>query len=443
MEAEEMKALFAKRYSYENVPVAKGEMSPKERFEAIMDFRKPDRIIDCEFGYWDNTLTRWQREGMPKEVTSNDKADVYFGFDIWSRGLGVNSGLLEWFPEEIIEKTDRYTIKYDGRRIKCQVFTDGTDTIPHYLDFPIKDRQTYLPFKERFRPEVSRRIPANIAEVAQKVRNRNYVLQLYGGSTAGWMRDLMGFEGFSIGICMQPELIDEFVADLGDQFEAIAREVTKYLQVDLIAWWEDIAFKTGPIVPPDFFYNKCGPAYKRAMDIYRAHGTKHAYVDCDGDNRLLVPTWLDHGVDIIFPLEVNAGVHPENLRGRYPKIRMMGGFDKVVLLRGTDAIKKELLRLKPLVDEGGFVPHVDHRVQADVSYRDYLYYLEAKRDIYGLPGKVLDVTRGRPKGAVVRRKAEARKGKAGPARKSRTTARPGRTRARGRKAQQGRRKGRT
>ena len=400
MEAEEMRQLFEKRHNYENVPVPQGEMSPRERFYAIMGFEKFDRVIDAEFGYWNNTLTRWHNEGLPKEVNSNARADVYFGFDVWTRGIPVNTGMLRGFDEEIVERTERYTVKYDGRRIKAQVFTDGTDTIPHYLDFPIKDRETYLPFKERFAPEVEKRIPDDIETIAEKTRDRNYLLQLFSGSTAGLMRDLMGFEGFSINICMQPELMEEFLADLGDLYGAVATEVTKHIQPDLIAWWEDIAFKTGPIVPPDFFYNKCGPAYRRAMDVYRAHGTKYGYVDCDGDNRLLVPTWLDSGVNIIFPLEVNAGVHPEALRGQYPGIRMMGGFDKVVLLRGKEAIKKELKRLQPMVEEGGFIPHVDHRVQADVALDDYLYYLEAKRDIFGIPNKVLDVKQSREVVAV-------------------------------------------
>lgn len=391
MEAEEMRALFEKKHSYENIPVADGEMSPRERFMAIMDFQKFDRLIDTEFGYWNNTLSRWHGEGLPREVNNNDKADVFFGFDVWSRGVGVNSGLIEHFPVEVVEDDGRHKVIYDSRRIKCKVFTDGTDTIPHYLDFPIKDRESYQPFKERFLPELHRRIPKNVAEIAEQTRDRNYILQLFAGSTAGLMRDLMGFEGFSIAICMQPDLIDEFLSDLGELYEAIATEVTRHLDLDLIAWWEDIAFKTGPIVPPDFFYEKCGPVYKRAMDIYRAHGTRYSYVDCDGDNRLLVPTWLDTGVNIIFPLEVNAGVHPEALRSRYENVRMMGGFDKVVLLQGQDAIRKELLRLKPLVEDGGFIPHVDHRVQADVSYRDYVYYLEAKRDIFGLPNTILDV----------------------------------------------------
>ena len=178
-------------------------------------------------------------------------------------------------------------------------------------------------------------------------------------------------------------ITDEFLEDLGNLYGAIATEVTKHIELDLIAWWEDIAFKTGPIVPPDFFYNKCGPAYRRAMDVYTAHGTKYGYVDCDGDNRLLVPTWLDSGVNIIFPLEVNAGVHPEALRGQYPGIRMMGGFDKRILAAGPAAIDAEVDRLAPLAAEGGYIPFCDHRVPPDVPLRHYLHYLERAKQVFG------------------------------------------------------------
>ncbi|MBD3347185.1 MAG: hypothetical protein GF401_19195 [Chitinivibrionales bacterium] len=389
MDAQEMKEYFAKQSTYENVPVPNGEMSPRDRFFTVMNFEKFDRIIDREFGYWNDTLKRWHREGLPEEVDNNDKADIYFGFDRWEKRVWIGNDIMPIFDEEIVEKDDRHIIKYDTRRVKCKVFTDGSDTIPHYLDFPIKDRESYLPFKERLLSAMEKRIPENIAQIKEQVKDRNYILTVYGGSTAGRIRDLMGFEGFSLGIYMQPDLIDEILDDMKTLYSTVAKEITRHIGVDLVAWWEDIAFKTGPITPPEFFYNKCGPVYKATMDAYARGGTQFSYVDCDGDNRLLVPTWIDNGVNIIFPLEVNAGVHPETLRKEYPGIRMMGGFDKTVLLKGKDAIKKELLRLKPIVSEGGFIPHVDHRVQSDVSLQDYLYYLEAKRDIFELPNRLM------------------------------------------------------
>ena len=56
MEAEEIKDLYQILPDYKNEPCKPGEMSHRERFFAVMDFKPFDRIIDTEFGYWDNTL---------------------------------------------------------------------------------------------------------------------------------------------------------------------------------------------------------------------------------------------------------------------------------------------------------------------------------------------------------------------------------------------------
>jgi hypothetical protein len=390
MDAQEMQEAFAQRASYDNIKSGAHEMSPKQRFEAIMSYQPFDRIIDTEFGYWNQTLQRWHEEGLPREIDSELKANAFFGFDKWVKNVPVNASIQPYFKEKIIARNARHTIKTDGRGITCKVFTDGADSIPHFLDFPIKDHQTYIPFKKRLAPLLDQRIKVDLSDIAEKTRNRNYILAVLSGSTAGYIRDLMGFEGFATAIYLQPGLIEEILDDFKRMYCALAHALSSKLSIDCVVWWEDIAFKTGPIAPPDFFYAKCGPVYKAVMDIYRTKGgAMHSWVDCDGDNRLLVPTWLDNGVDIIFPLEVNAGVHPEALRKKHDAVRMMGGFDKTVLLAGNDAIKKELRRLKPLVAEGGFIPHVDHRVQADVPYQTYLYYLETKRELFNIPNSVI------------------------------------------------------
>ncbi|OHD65126.1 MAG: hypothetical protein A2096_00055 [Spirochaetes bacterium GWF1_41_5] len=362
-------------------------MSPRERFFAIMDFKKIDRIIDTEFGYWKDTLRRWHSEGLPSWVDNNEKADVFFGFDVWKKQIPANTNIDPVFQEEILEQNAGHTIKYDQSRVKCEVFTNGADTIPHYLDFPIKDFSTWQPFKERLKPDAPKRLHADLKALQKILQKRNYILCAGGGSTAGIIRNWMGFEGICMGIYDQPDLLDDMLAALAEVSASLAGEITAYIDVDLVAWWEDIAFKTGPIVTPSFFIDKCGPVYKKVMDIYRSKGTRFSYVDCDGDFRTLLAGWMNNGVNIMFPLEVASGIHPENLRRDHPGMRMMGGFDKMLLLQGKNEIRTELKRLKKITDEGGYIPHVDHRVQADVPYGIYLYYLECKRDLFGLTGK--------------------------------------------------------
>lgn len=48
-----------------------------------------------------------------------------------------------------------------------------------------------------------------------------------------------------------------------------------------------------------------------------------------------------------------------------------------------NAVDKEVERVKPLLDQGGFIPHLDHIVPPDVSYSHFCEYLEKKRKLIG------------------------------------------------------------
>jgi uroporphyrinogen decarboxylase len=63
----------------------------------------------------------------------------------------------------------------------------------------------------------------------------------------------------------------------------------------------------------------------------------------------------------------------------------MGGVDKTRLIAGKEEIKKEVARLKPIVEDGGYIPYVDHRVPPDVTLENYRYYLKLKRETFGIP----------------------------------------------------------
>jgi uroporphyrinogen decarboxylase len=86
----------------------------------------------------------------------------------------------------------------------------------------------------------------------------------------------------------------------------------------------------------------------------------------------------------MFPLEVGTWrADPVRFRQQYGKdLLMMGGFDKHILAQSTEAIEREILRLAPLVEEGGFIGFCDHRVPPDVPYHNYLFYLEKVRELW-------------------------------------------------------------
>jgi uroporphyrinogen decarboxylase len=97
-----------------------------------------------------------------------------------------------------------------------------------------------------------------------------------------------------------------------------------------------------------------------------------------------VGNWLEEGVNVMFPLEVAAGCDPYAWRAEFGKdLRMRGAIAKAPLVAGGSAIDAELERVRPLLDQGGYVPHLDHLVPPDISYDNYRRYLDRKRKLIG------------------------------------------------------------
>ena len=75
------------------------------------------------------------------------------------------------------------------------------------------------------------------------------------------------------------------------------------------------------------------------------------------------------------------------LRKKYGnRLAFKGGTDKHVLRQGKQAIRKELeYKLQPLMQQGGTVFGLDHRIPNGTPIKDYRYYVDTAREILGLP----------------------------------------------------------
>ena len=65
-----------------------------------------------------------------------------------------------------------------------------------------------------------------------------------------------------------------------------------------------------------------------------------------------------------------------------------GGLAKRPLVEGGAAIDRELERIRPLLEKGGFIPRLDHLVPPDIPYGHYCDYLERERALIGKRGAV-------------------------------------------------------
>jgi len=151
-----------------------------------------------------------------------------------------------------------------------------------------------------------------------------------------------------------------------------------------------VAFNKGPIISPTMWRRFLTPRYERIAHLLRQHGVSVIFTDCDGNITPIADQWIEAGYSTMFPIEVHGGTDPVDLRRRFGRdVLLLGGFDKMPLYQGPEAILAELKRIAPLVEEGGFIPHVDHRVPAGVPLQNYRYYLREKKALLGFPSDQL------------------------------------------------------
>lgn len=367
-----------------NRPKWKGTMTDRERFNNQMHYKPVDRCFNMEFGYWQENYSVWTMFSE-NGITNEGEANAFFNFDR-IEGAGGKLWMNPSFEEKIVGETETSYILINGDGLTAEVSKDGHGTIPHYISPSIVTPEDWKRCKEeRFRLDD----PARKVDVeALKKRypdDRTFPLGVDCGSMIGKIRDMLTFEGLAYACYDYPDMVEDMVETCCLLAENFLDQVLPHITFDYASGWEDICFKNGPIVTVDFFKNVVMPRYKRIGKKLREHGIDLWYIDCDGDVRPLLPYFLEGGVNCLFPFEVNGCAHPGELLREYGgELRIMGGFDKLQLGGGREAIKNYMKSLVPLVERGGFIPFCDHRCPPNVKQEDYLYYLDLKEQMFGM-----------------------------------------------------------
>lgn len=59
---------------------------------------------------------------------------------------------------------------------------------------------------------------------------------------------------------------------------------------------------------------------------------------------------------------------------------MAGGIDKRAVAKGDKAMEEDVRNMVlPLLEEGGYIPMIDHAIPPDISFQNFLDYLAFKR----------------------------------------------------------------
>lgn len=373
------------------------KMNGRERFINVMEYKPVDKVPNYEVGVWGQTKERWIGEGLNEFDLHWDwwTGEEYFNMDA-REFIPVNYDMMPCFKYEILEKTDRYEIFRDDKGIVHKALIEGTvrgtrASMDQYLSFPVSSLQDFRELKKRYPTSVAGRYPAMWKDIMlPRWKSREHPLILGRNcSTLGFYwraREWMGTENVCYAWYDEPELMHEMMEFIANFTIEVSRPILEETDVDYVMINEDMSMKTGPLLSPYQYREFIYPHMRRLVDFFKKNGVKYVMVDTDGNCEDLIPLLIECGVDAIWPLERAAGMDPVRLRKKFGReLRLFGGVDKRELAKDKESIDRHLAELVPLIEEGGFIPTVDHTVSPDISLENFKYYIKRKCDL--LSGK--------------------------------------------------------
>jgi uroporphyrinogen decarboxylase len=266
----------------------------------------------------------------------------------------------------------------DEEGVRKEVLSHVVPAMPRFLEFPVKTRGDFAEITRRYDPGSTERYPreADWQAFLTAARRRIYPLGLMFDGFFGRLRKWMGLENLLYTLHDDPAFWGEMCEFHTDFILRTIRRAIEEAPIDYVNIWEDMAYKNGPLMSPRHVRRYLLPGYRRIVDSLRGHGIDTIFVDSDGNIDLLIPIWLEAGINGVWPLEIAAGMNPVDLRRRYGKTLLLaGGIDKRELSRGRAEVHDEVMRkVAPLIQAGGYIPTVDHSVPPDVPFENYVYF---------------------------------------------------------------------
>ena len=370
------------------------EITSRQRVQQLLAFQEPDRIGLTD-AHWEDTLARWQQEGLPPGVSPSD----YFDFDFdW---IFMDASLR--LPEELLEDTDEYTVRRDKHGFVAKQWKGRAGALG-YLEQAVNDRADWERLQDRLTVEASE--PSRIHTVSYfepfveypswqemadtirklRARGRYVLLAVYGPHEANWRKH--GFEQTLMDMVTDPGLLADMSrvhVDLVIQTLDVARHFG--IQPDGLFMVEDLGMNTGLQFSPKSYDAVLFPHHRRLGDYLRQHGI-HYFIHTDGDIRRLIPRLIDAGIQVLQPLEARAGLDVRKLKGEYGQaLAYMGNVSVEKMSASPVELEEEVCsKLAVAMPGGGYLYHSDHSVPPTVSFEAYTYLMELLRT-YGAYGK--------------------------------------------------------
>lgn len=325
-------------------------MRNTSRLEKTLSFQKSDRLPVIEWAaWWDKTINRWREEGLPDNILEGSDIMNFFGLDVHKQ----------------------FWIQPRGSTCP-QPFAHGAGLLenPTFRD--------YSELKEQLFPKNSIN-KQEVKEWAEKQKNGEAVIWLTLEGFFWFPRTILGIENHLYSFCDEPQLMHTLNEDVLNFNIRTLEEFCEICNPNFMTFAEDMSYNKGPMLSKALFDEFIAPYYKKILHIINKYKID-VFIDTDGNIKELIPWFKEIGIHGFLPLERQSGVDINELRVKFPELKMIGGFDKLIMHKGEEAMRLEFERILPVMKQGGYIPSCDHQTPPDVSLDNYKTYVSLLKE---------------------------------------------------------------
>jgi uroporphyrinogen decarboxylase len=347
-------------------------LTTRERMTRVMSHQEPDRV-PMHDGPWGSTLARWRREGLPEGVSPAR----FFG---WDHFAGFGNDNSPRYAVQKVEETEEWVITTSAWGATMKNWKDHGG-VPEFLDFKIKDRDSWAEAKARMQPSEDRvdwkflqeSYPRWEAEGAWIVGHGWFGYDVFASWNVGTERMLMA-------LLDDPEWCRDMIDTALDlNLALLSMAWDRGYRINEVRWADDMGYRNGLFFSVETYRSVLKPAQKRLIDWCHDRGV-YAHLHSCGNIMALVPELVEMGLDALNPLEQKAGMDVFELKSKWgDRLTLEGGIDVRNMTDGQKIEEEIRTKFEALKPNGGYVYFSDHSVPENVTFADYCRVMELVR----------------------------------------------------------------
>ncbi len=348
-------------------------MDAREKFVRALRFERPSEIPfpNMFYKFHPETLRRWQREGLPKDVHLIE----YLGLERCEL-IPVNVGPLPNYEAVGLEEIEEWRLGVD--RSFLTTLESKIRSVEE--EFPIRNAVDFESFKKILNPYSPARYPRFWDDYVRRVKERNYPLGVSLGSPLSWLVEWIGLKGIASSLKTDPSWIISVAQDLTNFVISTVKRALHDLPLDFAIFLEPRAYRLTCIAETNWITEICKKIYAPVVSWVKNMGIDLVGVESQGHVYELTETWARVGINFI-SIEVSNGGDIEWIRKTLDsRVAVIGNIDHRVLAWSKRDIMDEVSRKMKFFEQGGYIPAPDRVILADVSWENFKYFIKILKD---------------------------------------------------------------